>query len=150
MKEYDKVISTMQREEETAEDEIYDELVYIKDRIGKSSQIMTDPKQTSFYFVLTPEDMIIEDTKKAGDLFAKFGVPMAGYIVNRVIPVDDLIGDIPPYLKNRVDMQKTCLGNIDTTFGKDVLARVPEFDNEIKGMDMIKRMAETMFGEKLA
>jgi arsenite-transporting ATPase len=150
MREYDKVIATMQREEDLSQDEIYDELMYIKDRIGTASKIMTDPHQTSFYFVLTPEDMIIEDTKKAAGLFGKFGVPLSGYIVNRVIPVEDLTGELPLYLKNRVEMQITCLETIKNTFGKDVLGNVPEFDNEIKGMDMIKRMAETMFGEKLA
>ena len=150
MREYDKVIATMQREEDLAEDEIYDELLYIKNRIGTASKIMTDPHQTSFYFVLTPEDMIIEDTKKAAELFGKFGVPLSGYIVNRVIPVEELSGELPLYLKNRVEMQHTCLETINKTFGKDVLGNVPEFDNEIKGMDMIKRMAETMFGEKLA
>ena len=110
---------------------------------------MTDRNQTSFYFVLTPQEMIVDDTKKAADLFAKFGVPLSGYIVNRVIPLDQLTGSIPAYLRHRVDMQSESLKTIDTTFGKDVLAHVPEFDNEVKGMDMIKQMAETMFGEKL-
>jgi len=150
MREYDKVIATMQSEDEITEDKIYEELLYIKTRIGTASQIMTDPQRTSFYFVLTPEEMIINDTRKAADLFAKFGVPMSGYIVNRVIPVEDLTGDLPPYLQNRVQMQVGCLANIRKIFGNDVLGYVPEFDNEVKGMVTIKRMAETMFGEKLA
>jgi len=150
MREYDEVIATMQREDAVAEDEIYDELMFIKNRIGTASRIMTDSEQTSFYFVLTPEDMIIEDTRKAGELFGKFGVPMSGYIVNRVIPIEELSGGIPAYLQNRVEMQTRCLETIRTTFGNQVLANVPEFDNEIKGMGMIHRMAEVMFGEKLA
>ncbi len=150
MREYDKVIATMQSEDEISEDKIYDELVYIKNRIGTASQIMTDPRQTSFYFVLTPEEMIINDTRKAADLFGKFGVPMSGYIVNRVIPVEELTGDLPPYLQNRIQMQAGCIANIRKTFGDAVLGYVPEFDNEVKGMDAIRRMAETMFGEKLA
>ncbi len=150
MKEYDKVIATMQSEDEVAQDEIYDELMYIKNRIGTASKIMTDPRQTSFYFVLTPEEMIIDDTRKAATLFAKFGVPLSGYIVNRVIPVEELNGELPAYLRNRVEMQVGCLENIRKIFADDVLGYVPEFDNEVKGTDMIKRMAETMFGEKLA
>ncbi|MDQ7781649.1 MAG: TRC40/GET3/ArsA family transport-energizing ATPase [Desulfomonilaceae bacterium] len=149
MREYDEVIATMQSDDEISEDKIYEELVYIKNRIGTASQIMTDPQRTSFYFVLTPEEMIINDTRKAADLFGKFGVPMSGYIVNRVIPVEELTGDLPSYLRNRVEMQVGCLDNIRKIFGKDVLGYVPEFDNEVKGMDAIRRMAETMFGEKL-
>lgn len=150
MRDYDKVIATMQREDEIQEDLIYDELVYIKNRIGTASKVMTDSQQTAFYFVLTPEEMTVQDTRKAADLFAKFGVPMSGYVVNRVIPTEELTGSIPPYLRNRMEMQTRCLDLIRTTFGSSVLAYVPEFDNEIKGMHMIRRLAENMFGEKLA
>jgi arsenite-transporting ATPase len=39
MREYDQAIATMQRDEETEEDQIYNELLYIKERIGESSKI---------------------------------------------------------------------------------------------------------------
>jgi len=150
MREYDKAISTMKREEDTETDEIYNELMYIKDRIGKSSKIMTDTKRTAFFFVLTPEEMTIVDTEKAAELFAKYNVPLAGYVVNRVIDRDLLNQDIPAYLRNRIDMQVGALNMIDQKFGSSVLSRVPEFDSEIKGLNTIKALAEEMFEEKLS
>ena len=39
---------------------------------------------------------------------------------------------------------------IDEKFGSTVLARVPEFDSEIKGLQTIKKLAEVMFEEKLS
>jgi arsenite-transporting ATPase len=148
MREYDSVIATMKREKQTEEDAIYNELMYIKDRIGTSSKIMTDTERTAFYFVLTPEDMVINDTIKAGGLFARFNVPLTGYVVNRVISQDLQNQQIPHYLRNRIDMQKTCLETIKKQFDDKVLAMVPEFDNEIKGLDAIKDMAGVMFGEE--
>ncbi len=148
MREYDSVIATMKREKETEEDAIYNELLYIKERIGTSSKIMTDTEKTAFYFVLTPEDMVIDDTIKAGALFAKFSVPLTGYVVNRVISEDLQDQQIPQYLRNRIDMQRTCLETIRQQFGDKVLSMVPEFDNEIKGLDTIKDMATVMFGEE--
>lgn len=148
MREYDSVIATMKREKETQEDAIYNELLYIKNRIGTSSKIMTDTEKTAFYFVLTPEDMVINDTVKAAGLFARFNVPLTGYVVNRVISEDLRDQQIPQYLKNRIDMQKTCLESIREKFGEKVLATVPEFDNEIKGLNTIERMAAVMFGEE--
>jgi len=148
MREYDSVIATMKREKETEEDAIYNELLYIKNRIGTSSKIMTDTEKTAFYFVLTPEDMVIDDTIKAAALFARFNVPLTGYLVNRVISEDLRDQQIPQYLKNRIDMQKTCLETIRAKFGDKVLATVPEFDNEIKGLDTIESMARVMFGEE--
>ena len=149
MREYDQAIATMQREEETQEDEIYNELMYIKERIGASSKIMTDTKRTAFFFVLTPEEMTIVDTEKAAGLFAGYDVPLAGYVVNRVIDRKLLDESIPTYLRNRIEMQAKALNLIDEKFGSTVLSSVPEFDSEIKGLDTIKALAEVMFEEKL-
>jgi len=150
MREYDRAIATMKREQETEEDEIYNELMYIKNRIGASSKIMTDTNKTAFFFVLTPEEMTVVDTEKAAKLFAKYNVPLAGYVVNRVIDRDLLKENIPAYLKNRIEMQAGALELIDNTFGASVLSRVPEFDSEIKGLDTIRELAEEMFEEKLS
>jgi len=43
--------------------------------------------------------MIIKDTLKAADLFAKFDVPLSGYIINRVLPSGLRSQNIPEYLK---------------------------------------------------
>jgi len=150
MREYDKAIATMQRETDTEQDEIYNELVYIKERIGTSSKIMTDTEKTAFFFVLTPEEMTIIDTEKAAELFAKYKVPLSGYVVNRVIKRSLLQESIPTYLKNRIEMQADALKIIDDKFGSAVLAQVPEFDSEIKGLEVIKNLAEVMFEEKLS
>ncbi len=47
------------------EDEILNELQYIKERINTSSGILTDREKTAFFFVVIPEEMIILDTQKA-------------------------------------------------------------------------------------
>lgn len=146
MEEYAKVASVMQRSKETEEDAILRELQYIKHRINTSSSILTDREKTAFFFVIIPEEMIILDTQKAAGLFAKFDVPISGYIVNRVIPPELADQDIPEYLRNRMAMQKGYLEQIDGTFGKDVLARIPEMERDITGLEMIERMAVAMFG----
>src|SRR6266571_5348515 len=86
MREYEKVASVMKRQKELEEDQILNELVYIKNRIGASSRILTDRQKTAFFFVVVPEEMIILDTAKAAELFARFDVPIAGYVVTRVLP----------------------------------------------------------------
>lgn len=146
MAEYDQVAAVMKREKESEEDMILKELQYIKYRINTSSSILTDKQKTAFFFVVTPEEMIILDTQKAAGLFAKFDVPIAGYIVNRVIPPELTKQKIPDYLRNRLTMQKDYLTEIDQVFGGQVLARVPEFERDITGLTMIEQMADAMFG----
>jgi arsenite-transporting ATPase len=146
MAEYDKVAAVMQRGKESEEDKILHELQEIKYRINTSASVLSDKLKTAFFFVVVPEEMIILDTEKAAGMFAKFGVPISGYIVNRVIPPELAQQNIPEYLRNRIEMQKGYLTKIDQTFGQQVLARVPEFERDITGLKMIEQMAEVMFG----
>jgi arsenite-transporting ATPase len=146
MREFDKVVAVVKREKEIEEDKILNELLYIKDRINKSSSILTDKQKTAFFFVIVPEEMIIKDTQKAAQLFAKFDVPLSGYIVNRVIPPELKNQDIPEYLRNRITMQDKYLKLIQETFPNEILASVPEIEREVTGLAMIEKMAKAMFG----
>src|SRR4030043_1853040 len=147
MREYDEVAAVIQRKKDLDEDAILNELLYIKDRINKSSSILTDKNKTAFFFVLTAEEMVIKDTLKAADLFAKFDVPLSGYIINRVLPEELKEQNIPEYLRNRLEMQSHYLKVIDTTFGSQILASVPEMERDVTGLPMIEKMAKAMFGE---
>lgn len=146
MAEYAQVASVMQRNKESEEDQILKELQYIKTRINTSSGILTDKQKTAFFFVLVPEEMIILDTQKAVGLFSKYNVPLSGYVVNRVIPPELAGQNIPDYLRNRMEMQKGHLEQIDRLFGSEVLARAPEFDRDITGLPMIEKLANVIFG----
>jgi arsenite-transporting ATPase len=147
MQEYAQVASVMKHEKETEEDMILAELQDIKKRINTSSGILTNREKTAFFFVLIPEEMIILDTQKAAGLFAKYNVPLSGYVVNRVIPRELGEQSIPDYLRNRLAMQKGHLDRIESTFGSEVLAQVPEFERDITGLPMIERMAQVLFGD---
>jgi arsenite-transporting ATPase len=145
MGQYDRVAATLRRQETVEEDKILEELRYIKNRINTSSQILTDKKRTAFFFVLVPEEMIILDTRKAAELFARFDVPISGYVVNRVLPPELRAGNIPTYLKNRINMQEKYLGDIRNSLGSQILAYVPEMERDITGLPMIERLAERLF-----
>jgi arsenite-transporting ATPase len=146
MAEYDKVVAVVKREKESEEDKILTELMWIKDRINKSSSILTDKQKTAFFFVIVPEEIIIKDTQKAAGLFAKFDVPLSGYIINRVLPPELKNQDIPEYLRHRITMQDKYLKLIDETFKNEILASVPEMERDVTGLPMIEKMANAMFG----
>jgi arsenite-transporting ATPase len=146
MEEYGQVASLIKREKESEEDLILKELLDIKYRINTSSSILTDKEKTAFFFVIIPEEMILLDTQKAAGLFAKYQVPLSGYVVNRVIPPELEEQSIPEYLRNRLDMQKGYLERIDDLFGDEVLASIPEFERDITGLPMIEKVAAAMFG----
>jgi len=90
--------------------------------------------------------MVINDTKKAAQMFAQFNVPIAGYVVNRVIPHELLNQKIPDYLRNRIAMQDRHMADLRAAFGDQVLALVPEMERDVTGLPMIEKLAATMFG----
>jgi arsenite-transporting ATPase len=146
MREYEQVANVMKRQKVTEEDQILSELQYIKARINASSRILTDREKTAFFFVVVPEEMIILDTRKAAELFARFDVPLSGYVVNRVVPIELAGQNVPDYLRNRIEMQQRYLGEIRQTFGQDVLAYVPELERDVTGLPAIERLATIMYG----
>jgi arsenite-transporting ATPase len=147
MREYEEMVSRLKRERETEEDQILSELQYIRSRINASSRILTDKEKTAFFFVVIPEEMILIDTQKAAGLFAKFDVPISGYVVNRVVPEELLQQEIPSYLRNRIQMQGRYLKQIDEMFGQQISAFVPELERDVTGLPMIQQLAEIMYGE---
>ncbi|MEN6441817.1 MAG: TRC40/GET3/ArsA family transport-energizing ATPase [Syntrophobacter sp.] len=147
MSEYDQVAAVIKHQKQVDEDAILTELLYIKDRINKSASILTDKTRTAFFFVLVAEEMIINDTSKAAELFAKFDVPLSGYIINRVLPQELLDQNIPEYLKNRFAMQEHYLKVIDNQFSGQVLASVQEMERDVTGLPMIEKVARSMYGD---
>jgi len=146
MREYEEVAARMRRQKTVAEDQILAELQYIRQRINAASRILTDRKQTAFFFVVVPEQMILLDTRKAAEMFARFDVPVAGYIVNRVLPESLDSEGVPAYLRKRMIMQRGQLAEIERALGRDVRAHVPELERDVTGLEMIERVAALMYG----
>lgn len=145
MREYEEMVSRLRHEKETEQDQILNELLYIKNRINTSAGILTDKTKTGFFFVVIPEAMVIADTQKAATLFAQFDVPIAGYVVNRVIPHELLDQNIPEYLRRRIAMQDQHMRDLHTAFGDLVLSLVPEMERDVTGLPMIEKLAAIMF-----
>jgi arsenite-transporting ATPase len=146
MQEYDQVAAQIKRDDDTLDQDAILKELYIKERIQASSRVLTDREKTAFFFVLTPEEMIIQDTLKAAELFSKFQVPLSGYIVNRVLPESLKTQEIPEFLRHRLSMQAHYLAKIQETFGGQVVAQVPELERDVTGLTMISRVADYLCG----
>ena len=146
MREYEEVAARMKRQKEVDEDQILGELQYIRNRINSASKILTDKQRTAFFFVVIPEQMILIDTKKAAELFARFDVPIGGYVVNRVLPEELASQKVPAYLRNRMEMQRGQLEEIRSSLGSQVVGHIPELERDVTGLPMIERVAQLLYG----
>jgi arsenite/tail-anchored protein-transporting ATPase len=147
MREYEEVVARLRRDKDVEQDRILGELQYIRDRINTASRILADRDRTAFFFVVIPEEMVLIDTRKAAEMFAKFDVPIAGYVVNRVLPDELAAEGAPAFLANRVKMQRRSLDQIRSTLGDQILAQVPELERDVTGLEMIERTAGILFRE---
>lgn len=147
-REYTVLVATLTGKRESEEDKILSELDYIRSRLCFVSDMIRDRKHTAFFYVLIPEGMPILDTKKAIEMFRAFDVPLSGVIVNQVYPAG-LLDDprTPSYLRNRILAQQKYMDVIKKEFKGLIYGVVPMFDQEPKGLDMLKRVAGILFKE---
>jgi arsenite-transporting ATPase len=130
------------------EDYVLKELEYIRGRLDFVSSMVRDKKRTAFFYVLVPELMPILDTRKAIQMFKEFNVEVSGVIVNQVYPLS-LLDDpgVPEFLKTRIRSQQVYLKQIINEFGNIIKGIVPMMEREPKGLEMIAKIAEILYGE---
>ena len=117
MREYEEMVSRIRREKVTEQDEILQELLYIKSRINTSAAILTDKTKTAFFFVVTPE---ADDHQRHAE---------GGQAVRAVRRADRRLRgepghparaarpEHPEYLRRRIAMQDENLRGVRTAFG---------------------------------
>jgi len=150
--EYDAVAATM-KGVKVSEDEVLRELQGIQAKITRFTDLMLDQRRTSFFMVLIPERMAILDTERALEMFDALGLQMAGLIVNQVYPkelADAVGGEAVQFLRNRARMQRGYLDEIRSKFGSKVVAMLPMYPREPRGLDMIEKVSQDLlFGPAL-
>lgn len=146
--EYDEVAAKFmgKTKQDLAEDAIMGELTEIRNRLNFFSSMLKDEDRTGFFMVLVPEQMAILDTERAITMFEHFGIIISGIIVNQVYPPDLLEReDLSAFLKNKIKMQQKHLETIFERFGDRVLAVIPMYDREPKGIELLTKVAEDLF-----
>src|SRR5574341_68311 len=126
-------------------DPLMDYLVNFRDRMGHARELLTDDQLTAFFFVTLPEALPIAVIKRFINWFHDFGIPVGGVLVNMLIQKDQVRADSPDFVKNRVAMQDSYMNQIWNDFDGNVRALVPLFDNEVRGVDALGKVAKYVF-----
>jgi len=129
------------------EDPLMDYLLSFRDRIEHARVLLTDKEKTAFFFVTLPEALPIAVVKRFIQWFHDFGIPVGGVLVNMLIQKDQVREDSPEFVKNRVAMQDTYMNQIWRDFPGGVRALIPLFDNEVRGVDGLRKLATFAFAE---
>ncbi len=129
------------------DDPLLEYLLQFRQRIGQARQRLTDAEKTAFFFVTLPEALPIAVITRFIGWFHDFGIPVGGVVVNMVLDRQALGADIPEFVRNRVAMQDEHMTTIWEKFDGTVRAVVPLFDQEVRGLAMLRRAGEALFRE---
>jgi len=126
-------------------DPLMDYLIAFRDRMGHARVLLTDPKQTAFFFVTLPEALPIAVITRFIGWFHEFGIPVGGVLVNMLIDKAQVTATSPEFVRNRVAMQDRYMDDIWQKFDGMVRATVPLYETEVRGTPSLARMGEAVF-----
>ncbi len=126
-------------------DPLMDYLLNFRDRMEHARVLLTDEQQTAFFFVTLPEALPIAVITRFIGWFRDFGIPIGGVIVNMLIDRTQVEASSPEFVKNRLAMQDRYMDDIWEKFDGLVRARVPLYENEVRGVTSMGRMGQALF-----
>jgi len=127
-------------------DPLMEYLVSFRDRMERARVLLTDPALTAFFFVTLAEALPIAVVTRFIQWFRDFGIPVGGVLVNMVIDPAAAGPDTADFVKNRVASQQEHMRTIWREFDDSVRAIVPLFETEVRGVPMLRRLCDAMFG----
>ncbi len=126
----------------SADDAIIDELREMKSKFQGVAKMLRQP-QTHLIFVLTPEKLAVEETRRSLETLQKSRFPVRGLIVNRILPED--VSAATPFLKH----QKKYLQAIRQKWQNLILGEIPWWRDEPEGLSQLIPFAENLRRTKL-
>lgn len=117
-----------------------------KQRFDKVIEMMRDPAQSTFSFVMYPEATPIIEAWRAAQELGTVGVHPGLVVANMVILPEQAT---TPFVQSRRAMQEKYLKEIVERFNVPVV-QIPLLPQEVKGLTMLAELGEQLYGEKVA
>lgn len=106
----------------------------------QTRKVLTDPRQSAFVFVLTPEKLPILETRRAVYSLQQEQLPLAGLVINRILP-DSADG---AFIAQRRAQQSSHLNQIEQDFVDLPRYHIPLQTSDIYGLSALTNMANLL------
>lgn len=113
-----------------------------KQRFGQVIEMMRDPSQSTFAFVMYPESTPILEAWRAAKELETVDVHAGMVMANFVIPPGQTT---TPFVQSRRAMQEKYLAEIRERFPVPLI-QIPLLATEVKGLEMLTELGETIYG----
>lgn len=115
---------------------------HAKQRFSAVIDMMRDPSQSTFAFVMYPEFTPIIEAYRASEELRTVGIEPGLVFANFIIPPEQAT---TPYSRARRNMQQKYMAEIADRFAAPV-AQIPLLPNEVQGLDTLAQLAEQVYG----
>ncbi len=109
-------------------DEIVKILTRRKRNLTKAREILIDSGKLGFVFVLNAEKLAIDETIKATRTLRNHNIPIAAYVVNRLLP-EEVTGE---FWMNKKKDEARYLALIESEFKESKIYKIPLLSTDIK------------------
>lgn len=110
-------------------------------QLHRVSALLGDPTTSSMRLVLNPEKMVVKEAQRALTYLSLYGYSTDLVVCNRMIPTTVSDG----YFANWKDIQAKYRQFVDEAFSPLTILDVPWFDDEVVGIEMLRRMGAALY-----
>ena len=131
--EFGMIGGSKEEPDDSRDGRIQDILLTRRRKFHRARALLTDPAVTAFLLVLTAERLPILESRKMLDLLRKFDVPVAGMVVNRLLP-PEADGD---FLQERRAQEQEYRDEIDRTFARLQRVHLNLLPHDVHGVETL-------------
>ncbi|MCS7221875.1 MAG: TRC40/GET3/ArsA family transport-energizing ATPase [Anaerolineae bacterium] len=126
------------------DDELFDTVAELIRQLDRMHGLLSDPDRTTARLVLNPEKMVIKEAQRAFTYLNLYGYATDLIICNRMIPGQVSDG----YFSSWKEIQSRYHQMVEEAFSPLPILDVPLFDQEVVGLEMLRKMALAIFGDQ--
>ncbi len=125
------------------DDDVFDAVAELIIQLNRMHDLLADVATSSVRLVLNPEKMVIKEAQRAFTYLNLYGYATDAIISNRLIPGQVVDG----YFAAWKDIQAKYSRMVEEAFTPLPILTVPLFEQEVVGPDMLRRMADSVYGD---
>jgi arsenite/tail-anchored protein-transporting ATPase len=124
-------------------DQVFAAVERLHGELSEVRRLLTDPAMTSVRLVLTPESVVVAESRRTLTSLSLYGYRVDGVVANRVFPSH---GD-DPWRAQWVAAQSEQLADVDASFGPLPVWRAPYQPTEPVGLDALTGFADELYAD---
>lgn len=124
------------------DEDVFDSIEELVVYLERMSALLSDGEVSSMRVVLNPEKMVVKEAQRAYTYLNLYGYSVDAVVCNRVFPAH--LTD--SYFDTWKSAQAENLALVEECFQPLPIFKIPFFQQEVTGREMLQQMADTVFG----